>query len=355
MKLPNLVRVWQTISQLGVKQEVRANPTPEWRGIVLSNQINFVLGCLFFLVVVTDILLLGKIDDATIRYMAGMAFTAGALFLNYLRWYTFGRFLLVLLIPCLFLIFPAVNQSTHEVSLLWMPTGIVVYTIIPYLIFRWPQERASFLIAQVLLFAFTLLSDVLLRLGADPTFKILEVIDENYVQFKRSMVALWVLLNFPLIYFMRLVRRFEHRINTNHVEIQEKNLRIQQQNEELKAHQEQIEVINQNLERMVGDRTIELKHQNDRLAEYAFINAHLLRAPLARIQGLVYLMELSGKMPTDDLLFLHLKESVDEFNGVVQKINALVEEGHHFSREDFTRVLPPSNAQTEDKDPEEGL
>ncbi|MEL6534567.1 MAG: hypothetical protein AAFQ98_04105 [Bacteroidota bacterium] len=344
MKQPNLIRFWQTVSQLGLPRGTRVFPTPESRAIVLSNQINFVIGCIFGLVVCTDILLLAKVDEATLRYVIGMAFCVVALLFNRIQWFTVSRFLLVFLIPCLFLVYPGLNGSTHEVSLLWVPTGIVVFTIIPYLIFRWPQEKVSFFVAQAILFAFTLSSDVLLSMGANPDFKILEVIDENYVAFKRAMVALWIFLNFPLIYFMRLVRRFEHRLQTSHEEIQEKNLRIQLQNEELKAHQEQIERINHNLERLVKDRTLELQTQNDRLAEYAFINAHLLRAPLARIQGLVYLIELSGKIPNNDLLFTHLQESVEEFNEVVQKINTLVEEGNHFSREDFTRVLPPSDA-----------
>jgi light-regulated signal transduction histidine kinase (bacteriophytochrome) len=47
-----------------------------------------------------------------------------------------------------------------------------------------------------------------------------------------------------------------------------------------------LEAINESLDSMVQKRTQELENRNIQLTGYAFINSHLLRAPLARLLGL---------------------------------------------------------------------
>jgi len=63
------------------------------------------------------------------------------------------------------------------------------------------------------------------------------------------------------------------------------------ESDEIRLQAEEIKGINENLETVIKDRTYELEIKNKALEEYAFINAHKLRAPLARILGLVHLMK----------------------------------------------------------------
>jgi cell division protein FtsB len=66
---------------------------------------------------------------------------------------------------------------------------------------------------------------------------------------------------------------------------------LHDQNHELATRQEETRAINDNLESIVDERAHEVENKNRSLAEYAFINAHMLRGPLCRIIGLINLME----------------------------------------------------------------
>jgi signal transduction histidine kinase len=94
----------------------------------------------------------------------------------------------------------------------------------------------------------------------------------------------------------------------------EKNLEIEKINQQMGE-------VNENLEDLVEQRTKILEEQNKKLAEYAFFNAHKLRAPLARVMGLVNL--LMSKINTDErpVILNHLKNSSEELDTVVRSIS----------------------------------
>ena len=116
-------------------------------------------------------------------------------------------------------------------------------------------------------------------------------------------------------------------------ELVESNTRIMEQNdqlllseEELKASSEELLQINENLNMIVADRTMVLTAQNEKLREHAFINAHKVRSPLARIQGLVNLIgiEMAPASNAQDLL-KHLKTSTDELDKVLVEVRVNLE------------------------------
>lgn len=84
---------------------------------------------------------------------------------------------------------------------------------------------------------------------------------------------------------------------------------------------------NENLEKLVAERTSVLEEQNQRLSDYAFHNAHKLRAPLASILGLVNLMHKNPSTDDFDILLEHLKKSSDDLDRVVRSINKTLQEG----------------------------
>jgi hypothetical protein len=98
-----------------------------------------------------------------------------------------------------------------------------------------------------------------------------------------------------------------------------------------KSHKE-IERINQNLEQRVIERTQELENQNRQLAEYAFINSHLLRGPLSRLMGLINLIEILKLDEHEKDLLLHLKLSAQELDEVVKKISQAIAQNQSFDR-----------------------
>lgn len=117
----------------------------------------------------------------------------------------------------------------------------------------------------------------------------------------------------------------EARVEERTREIQQKTEEIQAQNEEIMAQAEEIQGINENLEMLVKQRTAELEKKNKALEEYAFINAHKLRSPVASILGLVNLLAKSGQKDDTTAIRQHLQESADKLDAVVRSITKAIE------------------------------
>ncbi|MEM6263448.1 MAG: tetratricopeptide repeat protein [Bacteroidota bacterium] len=88
------------------------------------------------------------------------------------------------------------------------------------------------------------------------------------------------------------------------------------------AHQE-IKAVNGQLEQRVAERTHELEQRNEQLEGYAFMNSHRVRAPLARILGLIQLIHMPGNSPEQVNEYLEMvKVSSEEMDEVITDINA---------------------------------
>ena len=119
----------------------------------------------------------------------------------------------------------------------------------------------------------------------------------------------------------------EQKVEERTLEIQRNVEEIQAQNEEIMAQAEEIKGINENLEMMVRDRTAELERKNKALAEYAFINAHKLRSPVASILGLVNLLNKAELNDECRVINRHLLNSADELDDIVRSITKAIERG----------------------------
>jgi hypothetical protein len=163
------------------------------------------------------------------------------------------------------------------------------------------------------------------------------------------------------LFLINVVRNFRHQKSLN-VALAERNEEISRQknelarqhdevlalNEEIRAQQDEvisqrdilaekninIEMLhkklteaNQNLEKTVTQRTAALQEQNHRLEEYAFINAHKLRAPVASIMGLVNLLELKHLADERSLILDHLKKSSWDLDQVIRSISKTLQQG----------------------------
>jgi len=95
---------------------------------------------------------------------------------------------------------------------------------------------------------------------------------------------------------------------------------LKEQKMEIEAQADQIQAINDNLERMIKERTSELENKNKALEEYAFITAHKLRSPLATILGLVSLIEMMKLQEEDRIVISHLNESAKKLDKIVHSV-----------------------------------
>ena len=112
-------------------------------------------------------------------------------------------------------------------------------------------------------------------------------------------------------------------------ELQEKNKALTTSEEELRASQEELLAsqeeltqINENLNNLVNERTLTIMDQNKKFVHHAFINAHKVRSPLARIQGLVNLLSYEAPRLTESGQEIHrlLKISSEELDEILQEV-----------------------------------
>lgn len=95
-----------------------------------------------------------------------------------------------------------------------------------------------------------------------------------------------------------LVLKAELQEKNEELTASEEELRASQ--EELLASQEELTQINENLNLLVQERTLTIIDQNKKFVRHAFINAHKVRSPLARIQGLVNLLRYEAHTLSDE-------------------------------------------------------
>lgn len=102
-------------------------------------------------------------------------------------------------------------------------------------------------------------------------------------------------------------------------------LALRASNEAIRMQAKEIKDINENLERLVQQRTLELETKNKALEEASFINAHKLRSPLASILGLVNLMQTFPMNDEMKVTNSHLQVSAKRLDNIVSAITKTIE------------------------------
>ncbi len=116
------------------------------------------------------------------------------------------------------------------------------------------------------------------------------------------------------------------KLVTQSDELAAQNEELLQSQEEVSAQRDLVEKQNENLELEVAKRTNELVEYNQQLEQFAFIAAHNLRAPVARILGLGQLLEMLGETPEKkDEIYPKLVNTARELDGVVKDMNTILD------------------------------
>lgn len=96
-------------------------------------------------------------------------------------------------------------------------------------------------------------------------------------------------------------------------EVELLNEELMQQAEQIQHTNDEIQAIRDNLQAKVIERTEKLEAENKKLLEYSFINAHLVRAPMANIIGIT-------QLNSENADFVEIKEGIEHMDQVVRKI-----------------------------------
>lgn len=130
-------------------------------------------------------------------------------------------------------------------------------------------------------------------------------------------------------WFLVRMRRQSH-LQREAIEIQaEALLRL---NDELKS-------LNKHLEARIQERTAQLEVQNQRIAEYTFINAHKLRAPVASILGLINLFQKASVDEKDQIAF-HLQKCGQQLDQMIRELTLSLEEAVVADQDESPPAVP---------------
>lgn len=120
-------------------------------------------------------------------------------------------------------------------------------------------------------------------------------------------------------------RNLEQIVNQRTKELTSANNELQSLNEELTASNEGIKELNENLEQLVKERTDKINDQLEQLRKYAKMNSHELRAPLARMLGLLQLLKQEKDPEQMKELLKYLQQCSIEFDQVIREMNRVLE------------------------------
>jgi tetratricopeptide (TPR) repeat protein len=139
-----------------------------------------------------------------------------------------------------------------------------------------------------------------------------------------SIFALLIaLIGTYVIYTLYVSKKQAHiLLEKKNEEIIEQKNKIEIQARELREVNAEIKVINESLEKTITTRTEKIQLQNIQLRKYAFANSHNVRAPLARLMGLVHLSKIA-EIPQSELEYIYglIGDSARELDEIIREIS----------------------------------
>jgi signal transduction histidine kinase len=102
--------------------------------------------------------------------------------------------------------------------------------------------------------------------------------------------------------------------------------RLRSKNREVIELISQLKAMNGSLERVVRERTKDIEERNKKLKKYAFMNSHMVRAPLANILGAIqHLEDKTDQIAAEELLDI-VKVSATSLDDVIKEIGRSLDE-----------------------------
>jgi len=229
---------------------------------------------------------------------------------------------------------PAVLLGPSQVSYFTSITYFIIFSPVIQLFFSMAREAPYlifFMVASFLLTYFYFDFLMIFDRAVDPRVPL----TRSVISLKVNYLTLWAFLNILMMYILRINRRFYSEIKVQKEIIEKQQLQLRDSNDELairnteltKANRElthlneQVRTMNHELEDRVSERTRELVERNEKLTEYAFMNAHLLRSPVSRIKGLINLFGITKAADEKERVQSLLNETAEELDHVIHTIS----------------------------------
>lgn len=104
------------------------------------------------------------------------------------------------------------------------------------------------------------------------------------------------------------------------LEIAKKNRILQGALNTIKNQNDEINKINKNQKEIIRKRTDEILKKNEKLLKISVLNAHNIKEPLSRIQGIIELFDLMDDESCREELLPRLKSSANEMDTIVREV-----------------------------------
>lgn len=242
-----------------------------------------------------------------------LSISIGCMLLNRFRWCFAARLIFFLSWTLFITAFPVWRPVTVYGYFLQPMLGIVSSTMV-LLMFSFRKERTAYLVFLIFSMLITTFS-----------FDFVSWFDRNGVsEIVMTHTTHFSVHLYPFCFtvFFNLVFIYVIRINEKYFDLQQQQHEIiVRQNKQLSETRLKLELTNSELEARVHERTQELLEQNTRLTDYAFFHAHVLRAPVSRIRGLLDLMNLTIDPAEEKQVRDMLSVTVNELDKTIHSMN----------------------------------
>ncbi|MBX2895218.1 MAG: hypothetical protein KF763_07240 [Cyclobacteriaceae bacterium] len=233
--------------------------------------------------------------------------------LNALRQHVLSKVLFMVSWILCVIIIPVVTGENHVVALYMHPFYGIATTIIVHLIFSYRREKYlyySFLAVAwgLIIFSYDFI------MYYNPDLPVLSFFPNGFSRWRLIILILAAFFNGAIIYLIRLNHDF-------YAALQKRNDTISDQYKRLECQRKDLEALKQDLEEKVKARTQLLLEQNNKLREYTFFNSHILRAPVSRIRGLLYLLSVETSPDEEKRIRSLLAEGMTELDQAIKSIN----------------------------------
>ena len=127
-----------------------------------------------------------------------------------------------------------------------------------------------------------------------------------------------IIIALLLIVFKLAIDRECTNLEVQNQQNDELNKELMIKSAELEDYNKEIKLIQQNLEILVERRTEQLHNENKKDLEYSFINAHLVRAPIANI------LAITQHLKNDNPALEELEKNANALDSTVRKIGKIL-------------------------------
>lgn len=289
----------------------------EKRKVFLTNTMSLFLIVVMILVFLNDIFNSG--------YHAAASRRLGVIFvmllipvLNHWRKFKLSKSIFMFFPGFILLVIPIIIGDFYNGQFVWFQYASAIFCSIPIILYDYRKEKAYVLFFFSYYLLMTLFIDKALLYYHEPPEALKELVT-NFTDFKLPPLFVAVFSTATFLWYNRINSQYETRLKNANEELKETH-------EELIARNEEIESINRSLEVLVQERTKILDTKNRQIIEYANINAHKVRGPLARIMGLLNISSYSGDPAELKGIFDKLGPPSQELNKIIGEINRTLEQ-----------------------------